>query len=94
MVLLRQHGLPEELSLIDLYALVDHVDHIAEQRRIKSRAADLQRKQSELRELDLRMTSLLDDADAEFAPYRVLTCGTYCPSSKESKGTATRIIRS
>ena len=60
---LRLHGLPEELSPIDLYALVENADRIAEQHRIKSnRAADLQRKQSELRELDLRMTALLDDA--------------------------------
>lgn len=62
-VSLRKQGLPEELSPIDLHALVENVDRIAEQRRINSnRAADLQRKQRELRELDLRMTALLDDA--------------------------------
>ncbi len=62
-VSLRKQGLPVELSPIDLHALVENADRIAEQRRVNSnRAADLQRKQRELRELDLRMTALLDDA--------------------------------
>ncbi len=56
-------GLPVEMSPSDLFALVENADNLAEQQRISSdRSADLQRKQSELRELDLRMSSLLDDA--------------------------------